>query len=385
MHKAMTQRTTETLELKGSYADTFWQILICPNAAGLVIVAKDITESKKALNELIEAKEDWERTFDSVPDPIIVLDKNYRITRINRAMKQKIGVKADETVEQPCYKYVHGKDGPPNFCPHSKTIRDGREHTEEFYEPKLGEYFKVTTTPIKDAEGNVLGSVHVARDITQQKAIQEELENNEIKYRLLADNSRDVIWTMNLEGKFTYVSPSVQQLRGYAPEEVLKQSISEALTPQSAQIILDGFQHYFQTGEIPSKNFELEQPCKDGSTVWTEVNFTVLRDPNGQAEGILGISRDISQRKKAEEKIECINEKLRVVGSLTRHDVANKLMGAKGHIYLLKKEVKDNPKALTYVEGIEQSINQSANIFEFSRLYERVGVEALTYRCRSLL
>ena len=134
-----------------------------------------------------------------------------------------------------------------------------------------------------------------------RKESEEELKKSEARYRLLADNVHDVIWTMDLAGHFTYVSPSVFQLRGYTPEEIMHQTMMDALTPNSAQIVLEGFNHFYETGEITSDYFELEQPCKDGSTVWTEVNFAVLRDKDGKPESILGVSRDITARKKAED------------------------------------------------------------------------------------
>ena len=215
-------------------------------------------------------------------------------------------------------------------------------------------------------------------DITEYKRIEALLSQNESKYRLIAENSKDVIWTMNLEGHFTYVSPSVYQLRGYTPEEVLDQSINEALTPQSAQMIVEEFQRYNQTGNIPTQSFEVEQPCKDGSTVWTEVNFNVVKDRQGFPESIIGVSRNISERKKAKERLESLNEKLCVVGSLTRHDVANKLMVVKGNLFLLKRELKEDSKLRLFVDRIEQSINQTNAILEFSRLYEKVGAEAFS-------
>lgn len=109
-----------------------------------------------------------------------------------------------------------------------------------------------------------------------------------------------MIWTADLEGHTTYVSPSVYQLRGYTVEEAMQQSFMEALTPDSGQIILQAFQSFWEKGAIPSNFLELEQPCKDGSTVWTEVNFNILPDKDGNPQSIIGVSRNITKRKKAE-------------------------------------------------------------------------------------
>jgi PAS domain S-box-containing protein len=144
-------------------------------------------------------------------------------------------------------------------------------------------------------------------DITERKRAEEVLRQSEAQYRLLAENMVDVIWILNPAGQFTYVSPSVKRLRGYTPEEVLSQSPAEALTPASLQTmqaaltatmpeIERGAKHY----ELKPAAYELEQPRKYGSTVWTEALVKVLFDDNGNFSGFLGVSRDITERKQAE-------------------------------------------------------------------------------------
>ena len=110
-----------------------------------------------------------------------------------------------------------------------------------------------------------------------------------------------------------------------------------------------------------------------------EVNFTILKDKQGNPESIHGVSRNIAERKKAQKRLESLNEKLSVVGCLTRHDVANKLMVVKGNLFLLKKELEEDSKLRLFLDRIEQSINQTNAILEFSRLYEKVGAEAFSY------
>ena len=133
------------------------------------------------------------------------------------------------------------------------------------------------------------------------------LKISEERHRLLADNANDIIWMMNLDGKFTYVSPSVYKLRGYTSEEVMQQTMEEALTATSipiAQKALGASIKAMLIGE-PFISFrgELEQPCKDGSTVWTEVTTSGMKNTSGQFIGILGVSRNINERKHMEEQV----------------------------------------------------------------------------------
>ena len=132
-----------------------------------------IGERRRVEEALRQSREDWERTFDGVPDLIALLDDQHRITRVNRAMARRMGRQAEDCVGLRCYEAVHGLTAPPAACPHAKTMSDGREHTEELREDRLGGDFIVSTTPLTGPQGRLLGSVHVARDITVRKRAEE--------------------------------------------------------------------------------------------------------------------------------------------------------------------------------------------------------------------
>jgi PAS domain S-box-containing protein len=138
-------------------------------------VGRDVTDRKRAEEELIRAKEDWERTFDSVPDLISIIDNEYRIVRINRALADRLDIAPEAAAGMTCYEAFHGTDEPPPSCPHAQMLLHGIEHTAEVHEPRMGGTFVVSASPIRDAEGNIEGCVHVARDITRQKKIEIEL------------------------------------------------------------------------------------------------------------------------------------------------------------------------------------------------------------------
>ena len=160
----------------------------------------------EARESLVQAQEEWERTFDAVPDLIAILDREHRVVRANRAMAAVLGLKPEELVGRHCYEVMHRLDGPPAFCPHSQTLGDGREHTAEVHE--LGRHFLVTATPLRDREGNPTGSVHVARDITELKEAEEEI-------RRLANfpqlNPHPVM-EVDDEGRVLYANPTARRM-----------------------------------------------------------------------------------------------------------------------------------------------------------------------------
>jgi PAS domain S-box-containing protein len=161
------------------------------DASGRIIrsvgMVHDITERKQAEEALVRAKEDWERTFASVPDLIAIIDNQHRVLRVNAAMAQRIGVKAEECIGLRCYEVVHGLSEPPEFCPHSRTLKDGRQHIEEVHEDRLGGDFVVSTTPLHDDQGEMIGSVHVAHDITQRKRAEEALRQRTLELQQLTE------------------------------------------------------------------------------------------------------------------------------------------------------------------------------------------------------
>ncbi|MFZ4540003.1 diguanylate cyclase domain-containing protein, partial [Propionivibrio sp.] len=148
----------------------------------------------------------------------------------------------------------------------------------------------------------------LARALAASNEAQLALGVSEVRHRLLADHATDVIWTMNLQGRFTYVSPSVERLRGYTSAEVMQQTMEQALCPSSIPIATESLGKSIAAMSVglPFIDFrgELEQPCKNGSTVWTEAITSSMRDSDGKFIGILGVSRDITERKRLEQEVQ---------------------------------------------------------------------------------
>lgn len=169
---------------------------------GVLGVARDITDRREAQQELLDliqqretiyqkvsrGKRDWERTFDAVPDLISIIDINHNIIRVNRAMADRCGSSPEELVGQKCCDVVHGTTGSSLCCPASVMMQDGQAHNKEVYEKKLGGFFDITVSPLFDDEGHITACVHVMRDITQHKQI-EQLVHQRLKLRDMAPTS----------------------------------------------------------------------------------------------------------------------------------------------------------------------------------------------------
>jgi two-component system, cell cycle sensor histidine kinase and response regulator CckA len=151
-------------------------------------IVRDISERKKAEEAVELANRDWERTFNTLSDLIMVLDKNHRIIHANNAMTEALGMTEKEAKGKRCYELVHGERKPPAFCPHSRLIKDGEEHHEQIVEPHLGGIYDVRVSPLKDPKGKIQGSVHVVRDISERIRAEAVLRESEKRFRSLFEN-----------------------------------------------------------------------------------------------------------------------------------------------------------------------------------------------------
>ena len=185
--------------------------------------------------------------------------------------------------------------------------------------------------PFKDNTGRVIGTFAIYQDVVatpdaeqieqienyarlaalavERARARQALRESEASFRLITENSTDVIWTLELpELSFSYVSPSVQRLRGWTAEEIMAHPVAAALTPESQKkveaALADSLQR-IAAGDAEGRHarLEVEQPCKDGSVIPTEVVTTILLDEAGRPKRILGITRDISERRRTEKAL----------------------------------------------------------------------------------
>lgn len=146
------------------------------------ILQDELEARRSAENHLRNAHKEWQRTFDAIPDLIAIIDENYRVIRANKAMKKVLQAEFEEDLHCLCYGKIHRTDNPPAFCPHKQLLQDGKAHTVEIYEEAIGGHYQVTVAPYYHEDGKTLqGSVHIARDINEQKELEKERESIQVQ------------------------------------------------------------------------------------------------------------------------------------------------------------------------------------------------------------
>ena len=158
---------------------------------------------------------------------------------------------------------------------------------------------------IRDHGGKAVSIMGEARDITERKQVEEVLKDSEAKYRLLADNMVDGVWLLDMDLKLIYCSPSSEKQSGFTVQEIMEMSLEQYFTPESLKVVAEAFLEAMPKVEAdpdynPILTLELEFYKKDGTAFWAESKFSIIRDQHGKPVSILGLARDITERKSIE-------------------------------------------------------------------------------------
>ena len=221
-------------------------------------------------------------------------------------------------------------------------------------------------------------------DITSRKVIEQTLQKREELYRLLAEGINDVVWKQDRYNVFTYVSPADERLRGFKAEEVIGHHVSEILTPQGVEVISQKMKKRMEDERMGIMtdiiSFQVEQKCKDGSLIWTEVISTAEHDEDGKISGYHGISRNISERKSHEIQLQNYASELsRQIAqkdkffSILAHDLKSPFNGIIGFSELLidRIRLKDYDGVEEYgsivLQSSKRALDLLINLMEWSR------------------
>jgi len=294
---------------------------------------------KQTKDHLLRIPDAWERTFDAIPDLIMILDSKHRIIRANKAMAERVGLAREELIGRSCFQAVHGTSKPPDFCPHARLMADGLEHSVEVHEDYLGGNFIVSVTPLYDPDGTIRGSVHVARDITEIKRTEHTLLEK-------THNLRERVKELNCLFDISKLREEEGNMLGETLQKILNAVPPAWQYPEiaSARMILED-------GEFTTENFE--------KTIWKQAGDIVV---HGKRVGSLEVyyskekpDRDEGPFLKEEKRL--LNAICERIGRFIEHKRADEAL-RKAHDKL-EQLVKDRTAALDSEYTLRKTIEDS--------------------------
>ncbi|MFY9386800.1 MAG: PAS domain S-box protein [Smithellaceae bacterium] len=277
---------------------------------GFIGIARDITGQLQAQSALKKSEEMLAVITGNMSDMIRVMDFNGVNIYASPSHKKNLGYLPGERIGQSAIDVVHPDDLEKVIMRFEEGRTTGKQVKVEYRaRHSEGHYVWLDTVGdiVWDEQGKPKAVVVISRDISDRKEAEERLRQSEERYRMIVENMRDSIITLDLDFNPIYVSPSETRMTGYTPEEAMKLTPAQAMAPESRELVRKTIEDVFSTkldqvisDPHYSVNMDLERYHKDGHTLWVEVSASFTRDKNGSPNGIILVCRNITERKTME-------------------------------------------------------------------------------------
>ena len=269
---------------------------------------EEILLRKQAERKLKQVAEERRNTFDAIGDLAFILDKDSKFVNVNKFFCNTLKAKSEDLIGKKCYEVLHKSNKPWPNCPMGMTLKDKRPHTEEVNDPNIGIPLLITTSPLFDEKGEIAAVVHIAKDITERKKIEEEIKRSKEYAELLYGVTPSAIFTVDADQRITSWNKKAGEITGYTAEEIIgKKCILFAKDPCKDKCGL-----YSDDVKKPITAKECTIIRKDGQIRIISKNVDLLKDEKGKVIGGIESFEDITERKKAQEELLKAREELEI-------------------------------------------------------------------------
>lgn len=353
-------------------------------SAGWEGIVMDITEQKQAEEALKSANKQMEDIIEFLPDATVIASEDKRVIAWNRAMEELTGIskmeiigKPYQTTAIPFYNELldlaetAGREAVPNY---SSVIQIGDVVHAEAFIPSLyqnrGAYVFAAVSPFFDSSGRVVGYIESIRDITKQKQAEDKLHKEEQRFRILTENSSDIILLVNRQGNIIYENTAAYHILGLDVRQRIGASVFDHLHPDDISLVLKTLHLLFADSKTPVQKKELRIRHCNGT--WRVFNATAsnLVDEK-KVDAVIINLRDITEHKHAQEEREKIQlqltqaQKMESVGRLAggiAHDFNNMLGVILGRAEIAMTRIANDQPLYKDLQEISKAAERSANL-----------------------
>ena len=344
--------------------------------AALLPLVEDVVRRSHDMDSILESREALEQIVNASPVVVFLLrsDPLWSVAFVSKNITQ-FGYTPDEFMSGRLTfaDVIH----PEDMLRLEEGVSEYVARGERFFDvesrilSKSGELRWIDSRVFvrRDAEGNVQGYQGIVVDITERVKYKEAIE----RLALIVDSSQDAIISKDLDGKILTWNPAAESLYGYFADEAVGEPISMVIPPERQEEYYALFKQVKMGKTVP--RFETIRIRKDGTEVNVSLTISPIRDRMGKIVGASAIARDITESKKSEEALRQANDKLTLLGSITRHDVINQIGILTGYLSLLKDELDEAARA-KYIESARHSCMTIAEQLQFAGSYQKTGTKA---------
>lgn len=336
-------------------------------ALGMRGVTMDMTSSRIAEEALKVSEMKYRKLVQLAPDVIYSVDTNGIITSLSTSFELLTGFKVSDWVGKSFIGLIHPEDA---LFAEEQFVTGLQKPLRDPYEirilTKKGKYImgEIRSTPYYDND-NLAGIIGIGRDVTSRREMENALKENEERYRLVVENSMDLISVMTLDGKVIYASPSWERITGYSPELIINKYASDILHPDDLKLAEEGMEQILKGDQTLVSGYRIKH--KSGKWITMEGSGAVIMDESNKPKFIVATSRDITERVEIEKRKDDFI-------SMASHELRTPVTSLKLYTQLLDRQLSSTkevgvPEALIKMNSqIDRLTNLIGDLLDLSRI-----------------
>ena len=341
----------------------------------VLVVFRDITERKRIEEELFGSQQMLQNVLDTIPQRVFWKDKNSVFLGCNTPLARDLGFPDSSALIGKTDYDSTSKATADRYRADDRQVMETGVPRMNYEEPQVRPdgsraWLRTSKIPLKHKNGETFGVLGIYEDVTDRRLAEEALRESEERYRRIVETANEGIWILDRELRIVFSNPRLAGIIGYTHEEMAGHAVLEFVSAEDRALVQDQFA---LRKEGKKSRYECRLLHRDGSTLWCLISGSPLFDRAGAFQGSFWMVTDISERKRAEDALRVVNNRLNLLSGITRHDIRNQLLILSGYLEL-SRQMLDNPEKIReFIEKETKIAETIALQIGFTRDYEELG------------